>query len=56
MTGPLTTDRIRQLIQDLFAGIAARVEGDLTLRDRLDRELAEEDHRFASQSRERSAV
>lgn len=53
VSGELVVDRVKHLIQRLFDGIAQRVDGELGLAQRLEKELADEQARFQSESEAR---
>lgn len=53
VSGQVSVERVSELIQSLFSGIAQRVDGELGLAARLKQELVDEEARHASVSQER---
>jgi len=56
VSGDVAAERVQNLIQSLFDGIAQRVDGELGLAQRLKNELAEEQVRFEAESESRQSV
>lgn len=56
VSGELVVDRVKDLIQQLFDGIAQRVDGELGLAQRLENELAAEQARFEAECEARKAT
>jgi len=54
VAGASLTDQTKQIIQQLFSGIAARVDGDLALREQLEQAIEAEHARYAAARAERS--
>ena len=56
VSGDVAAERVKNLIQSLFGGIAQRVDGELGLAQRLKNQLAEEQVRFEAESEARQSV
>ena len=56
VSGEVAAERVKNLIQMLFDGIAQRVDGELGLAQRLQQELAEEQARIEQETEDRQAA